>query len=550
LAAPALSILPAEEQTFGRYKLLCRFATGGMANVYLARFEGSVGFEKLVAIKRIHEHLSDNEEFIQMFVDEARLCARISHPNVAQVIELGTVGSSHFIAMEYVEGESLSALLRRTRPPLTHCARIVASAAAGLHAAHQLKDPQGRPLNVVHRDVSPQNILISYDGAVKLVDFGVARARTNLHTTTAGQVKGKFAYMAPEQISTDPHVDRRTDVFALGVVLYEITTAHRLFKGQNDAATVAKVQKLEIPFPSLVLPDYPPALENIVMKALERNPDDRFQTADELEDALEDYLVTTGTHVTRRQIGQMMRETFAERIKLKQEMMSKAESTTKVLTAPESVHQVGTDPSMSLHGRSISQARVEIDQQLEVERRQRRQNMIKLAAGVVAGLAIVVLVLYIFVSRGGDNVKPEAAASKATAPESARQPPPPGPTLTQEPAAAPAPRQIRIKIKAQPEGGQIFVDGKQVQNPYELQRVAGEGQLHVEIRGPGLVPKRFTAPLSESNSWMIELQRKRPPPPQVSGKRPPRPPAGGPRPRPRPRPRPKPEDDDLFGDPY
>ena len=540
MPAPALSILPAEEQNFGRYKLLCRFATGGMANIYLARLEGSVGFEKFVAIKRIHEHLCDNEEFIQMFVDEARLCARITHPNVAQVIELGTIGGAHFIAMEYIEGEPLSLVMRRTRPPLTHCARIIASAAAGLHAAHELRDQNGSLLNVVHRDVSPQNILVAYDGSVKLVDFGVARARTNLHTTTAGQVKGKYAYMAPEQVTAEPVIDRRTDVFALGVVLYEISTAHRLFKSTSDAATITKVQKMEIPPPSRVMKDYPSGLEAIVLRALSREKEDRFQTADEMEDALEDYLVTTGVHTTHRQIGQLMRETFADRIKLKQDMLVSCETSTQVFTAPDGAS--GTNPSMSLHGRSISQARREIELEQMEEQQRRRRKIFTIVGLALVGVVVLAIVLW-SVLRGNRDERPPVARAPVVAPEE----PPKSPGAPSATRPAIKPRQIKIKIAAQPAAAEIHIDGKRVKNPFLLQRFAGEGKLQVEIKGKGLVPRRFQAPLSESNSWMIELHRVAPPKPQ---------PGPGVRPGVRPaakRPagrRHVGQDDDLFGDPY
>ncbi len=213
----ALRIIPSGKRRVGRYTLLYHFATGGMANLYLARFTGPDGFEKKVAIKKIHEHLNKEQDFIRMFVDEARLSARISHPNVVQVLELGTEDDTHFIAMEYVNGENLTALVRRTKLPFSYSARVIADAAAGLHSAHELCDQDDQLLGVVHRDVSPQNILVAYDGAVKVVDFGVARARGGLHQTSVGTIKGKYSYMAPEQMRSE-EVDRRTDIFSLGVV--------------------------------------------------------------------------------------------------------------------------------------------------------------------------------------------------------------------------------------------------------------------------------------------------------------------------------------------
>lgn len=320
----ALSLLPAAEREFGRYALICRLASGGMANLYLAQLVGPDGFEKLVAIKRIHEHLSHETDFITMFADEARLVARISHPNVVHVLELGFHKSSYFIAMEYVEGESLGALLGRERPPFAVCARIVANAAAGLHAAHQLRGRDGKLLGVVHRDVSPDNILVSYDGAVKVVDFGVAKARGNLYVTSAGTLKGKFSYMAPEQLKLD-NVDGRADVFALGIVLHEITTRQHLFRAGSEQATMANVEKAPIPLPSRLVPDYPPVLEAIVMRALERDPLARYQTAEAMQADLERYIVGTGNPVLPGAVADLMRRAFADRIEAKRDLLQQFE---------------------------------------------------------------------------------------------------------------------------------------------------------------------------------------------------------------------------------
>jgi serine/threonine-protein kinase len=384
MGAQALKLLPIDEREFGRYRLLCRFAKGGMANLYLAQLVGDSGFEKLVAIKRIHEHLNYNREFCNMFVDEARLHARLSHPNVVQVIELGSVANSLFIAMEYVEGESLRALVRRIKLPLPLCARIVSDAAAGLHHAHQLRDSEGNLLNVVHRDVSPQNILISYEGMVKMVDFGVARARGNLHQTSVGQIKGKFAYMAPEQV--DGEVDHRTDVYALGIVLYEITTNHRLFKGARDAATISRVRRREIPRPSLLRSGYPTALENIVTKALEPDPEQRFQTAEELEDELEGFLLKSGEFVTPRHLRQVMQRVFADRIAMKQELLARCEEASGILHAPVGM---SSGPSLALKG-AYSQA------DLRIADRRRLMRRILVATGSAAlTLLIAALLLYL-----------------------------------------------------------------------------------------------------------------------------------------------------------
>jgi serine/threonine-protein kinase len=287
-----------------------------MANLYLARFLGPDGFEKLVAIKKIHEHLTTRQDFVNMFKDEARLAARISHPNVAQVIELGQVDNSYFIAMEYVEGESLTELVKKTQVPYPIAARIISDALAGLQAAHTLCNNQGELLHVVHRDLSPSNILISYEGSVKVVDFGVAKARDNLHDTNAGTVKGKFAYMSPEQVREEK-VDHRADLFAIGILLFETTTRRGLFRADSPAGSVAKISKGQFPPPSAVIKGYPPDLEKIVLKALEGKKEARYQSAKEMQEALEAFIFASGSPVTAAQVGELMRRVFADRYKMK-----------------------------------------------------------------------------------------------------------------------------------------------------------------------------------------------------------------------------------------
>jgi serine/threonine protein kinase len=363
MQAEALKEIYGDEQQFGRYRLLCRIASGGMANLYLARFLRDTTFGKIIAIKRIHEHLAQDEVFCGMLVDEARLCARLCHPNVVQVMELGSARDTLYIAMEYVEGENLKALLRRAQPSYAHCARIVAGVAAGLHHAHELCDGEGQPLEVVHRDVSPQNILISYEGEVKLVDFGVVKARNNLQQTGHKVIKGKFAYMAPEQV-TGGAVDRRTDVFALGVVLYEITTGRRLFRAKSPVESVDKVQHLKIPPPSRLVPGYPRPLEEVVMTALQRDPARRFQSAGALEDALSELVLQASgaaSSVQRpsaRNLGWVMKRVFADRIATKQQMLARSEMTGSIVIDPTRIS--GATPSLSLGGTvSAAAARLE-----------------------------------------------------------------------------------------------------------------------------------------------------------------------------------------------
>jgi eukaryotic-like serine/threonine-protein kinase len=270
--------------------MLGLLATGGMAEVYLALSGDLSGFRQLVVVKRILPRLASNGEFIRMFFDEARIAALLDHPNVVRILEVGQDGDEYFLAMEVVQGKPLSAVVReaaRQKQPLTQpqLAFIVAQAAKGLGYAHDLADADGQPLNVVHRDVSPQNILVSYGGTVKVIDFGVARAVGRVTETRPGGIKGKIQYMAPEQAMAGP-VDRRSDVFALGVVLWEALCERRLFRRGTELETLRAIVEEPIPPPSMVVP-ISARLERIVMRALEKDPEARFQSAQEMALALE-----------------------------------------------------------------------------------------------------------------------------------------------------------------------------------------------------------------------------------------------------------------------
>lgn len=302
----------------GRYVLRGEIASGGMATVYLAHLEGPHGFEKVVAVKRIHPHLTSDRRFVSMFLDEARVAALIHHPNVCAVTDFGEFEGSPYLAMEYLSGESFQSVMKRIRHedgpnPVWLSARIVHDAARGLHTAHTLMGTDGQPLGVVHRDVSPQNIFVLYDGVTKVVDFGVARARGRLSTTQTNEVKGKLPFMSPEQLENQS-VDARTDLWALGVVLWEATVGRRLFRGQNDGATIALVLHKPIPKPSDFVPDYPAKLEKIIMRCLERDPDARYQTAEALADDLEEFLYAFGKPAGASQVKKWMESHFPEQI--------------------------------------------------------------------------------------------------------------------------------------------------------------------------------------------------------------------------------------------
>jgi eukaryotic-like serine/threonine-protein kinase len=311
----------------GRYQVVGRIATGGMAEVYLAVHGELAGFRTPVVLKKVLPHLACNPEFIDMFLDEARIASLLDHPNVVRIYEVGRSDSEYFLAMELVQGKPLQALLRRamdTRSSVLEprlAAFIVAQAAAGLHHAHNLTDPLGNTLGLVHRDVSPQNILLSFEGSVKVIDFGVARALGRITETQTGGMKGKFGYMSPEQARGED-LDLRADIFALGVVLWEAVTGKRLFQRDNDLATMRALIYDPIPRPSAVAPVVE-GLESIIMRALARDPAQRFQTSRDLANALERFVVQSGG-ASASDLGGVMKTHFAQDYAIWQQTIRKA----------------------------------------------------------------------------------------------------------------------------------------------------------------------------------------------------------------------------------
>jgi len=299
----------------GKYELLKRLAVGGMAEVFLARQTGPHGFEKMVVIKKILPHLAAQETFVRMFLDEARIAARFNHPNITQIYELGEHGHTLYIAMEHVHGKDLKALVRRCaqikqRIPVEHVVKICSQILDGLHFAHTRADPDGAAGGVVHRDVTPHNIIVSFEGGVKLLDFGIAKARSQISTTLPGQLKGKFAYMSPEQcLSSD--VDRRSDVFSVGIVMYELLTGTRLFKRDLDVETVRAITDDQVPPVRAIRPELEEELEQILERALERRREHRYQTAQEMQVALEDFLINKGLKSNSVLLSRFISQLFA-----------------------------------------------------------------------------------------------------------------------------------------------------------------------------------------------------------------------------------------------
>lgn len=315
-----VTLLRPEPRRVGRYEICFELAAGGMATIYLARSEGPGGFRKPCVLKCIHPHLVRDAGFVEMFLDEARLASRINHPNVCSVYDFGFADNTYFIAMEFLVGETVGRLCKLTeqRPELVplpmhaaYVARIIADAAQGLHAAHELRGDDGAFLNLVHRDVSPQNVMVSYDGAVKMMDFGIARTVDQMHLTRTGTVRGKFPYMAPEQAEQAP-LDRRADVWSLGVVLWEMLTGQRLFHREREVDTIRAVLSAPVPPPNAIRSGIPREIEDITMRALQRDPARRFQSAHELAVALDNLRGKRDAIATQAALATWLRQLFPD----------------------------------------------------------------------------------------------------------------------------------------------------------------------------------------------------------------------------------------------
>ena len=303
---------------FGKFQLLKKIATGGMAEIHIAKQRGMEGFEKIVVIKMILPHLATNADFVNMFLDEARIAARLTHPNIVQIYDLGRAAGTYFIAMEYVQGENLRSISKVARKggapvPLEHTVKIASQACEGLHYAHMKTDTSGNPLNIVHRDVSPQNILVSFEGVVKLVDFGIAKAATQYAETKAGILKGKYSYMSPEQCK-GKHIDNRSDVFSMGIVLWELATGVRLFKKSSELMILKEITEGKVTPPREVNRQIPAELEAIILKALEKHPDNRFQDGLQMHLALEEFMKNRGLTSSTVHLSAFMRELFKEKL--------------------------------------------------------------------------------------------------------------------------------------------------------------------------------------------------------------------------------------------
>jgi serine/threonine protein kinase len=333
-------------EVFGKYFLVDKIAMGGMAEIFKAKTFGHGGFENLVVIKRILSHLSENEQFVRMFMDEAKVSALLQHNNVVRIYDFGRMRENYFIAMECVDGKDVKLILRKLAErrkilPREFAVYIAMEAAKGLDYAHKRTTLQGQPLSIVHRDVSPSNILVSYSGEIKVADFGIVKAANCAESTDAGMLKGKFEYMSPEQAS-GKDLDRRSDVFSVGIILHEMLTGRRLFKSDDEIKTLERIKAGDVDPPSTLNPTVPARLDEIVMRALARETEDRYQEARELHADLLEFLYPASPDLTQQSLAHFMAELFSDEMAGERDRLE--EGTRLALALHESQQSVDLDP--------------------------------------------------------------------------------------------------------------------------------------------------------------------------------------------------------------
>lgn len=341
---------------FGKYTLIRKLANGGMAELYLALQRSVAGFEKLIVVKRILPHLAQDRAFIELLLTEARIAATLSHPNIAHVYDVGEVDGQYYIAMEHIHGEDLRSIVKQMKKvgvstfPLEHALAIVLGCGAGLAYAHEKRDLAGDEMNIVHRDVSPQNILCTFSGDVKLVDFGIAKAgRGTLEETEGGQLRGKIPYMSPEQARAQP-LDARSDIFSLGIILFELCTGKRLFRGQNDVETLRMIVDGDYPRPRSINPSLHPRLEEIMLRALSKDRDSRYQSARDLQSDLEDHIRQEQLKVSSISLGAWMQDLFRDKLESQRRMLQEGRQLADVVAAQAAIDDESARISLTSSG--------------------------------------------------------------------------------------------------------------------------------------------------------------------------------------------------------
>jgi eukaryotic-like serine/threonine-protein kinase len=500
---------------YGRYVLIDRLGVGGMAEVFRAVALGAEQFQRVVVVKRILPHLSENPAFIKMFIDEATLCGRLAHPNIIQVHEFGKEQGQFFIAMEYLHGRNLTHILgsladSQESMPVAIAAEIMRQACRGLHYAHNLKAPDGKPLGIIHRDITPGNVIVAYSGSVKVVDFGVARVENRFRrgTTDPGLVKGKSAYLAPEQLSPNA-VDHRADIFAAGIVLHEMLTGRRLFKADSSLESMELVKAMIIPRPSELRPDVPAGLDAIVMRALARKRAERYQTAGELADALEAFLIEQ--RFSSQELLGFMHNWFAEESQNHRMLLSPD------LLVPSLTSELPPADAGAGSGGSAGSARgsapgsqgsllsqwpaLELDEQ--VTPAGGRGKRILLAGGAL-GLTLAAL-LAVLAGRPNARHVDTPPARMAAAPARAPVPVPPSPS----PSPTPSPS-VTISISSEPTGASVFEAGEQEplgETPLQITTTRGPTPITFRIAKAGYVEGQLTLVPDSDRPALVTLAK-------------------------------------------
>jgi serine/threonine-protein kinase len=456
----------------GKFRDIAELGKGGMGDVFLTVAPGPVGFNKLLVVKRLRKSLADDPEFLRMFLNEARLAARLNHPNIVHTYDVGFDGSRHYITMEYLEGQCLHRLVRRAARTgslsLEMQLRVLADALAGLHYAHELTDYDGTPLEIVHRDISPANIFVLYDGQVKIVDFGIAKSAGSSETK-AGIFKGKIQYVSPEQYCGGP-LDRRADVYSAGVVLWEAATQRRMWKDAGDLTVMQRVAAGDVPLPSTINPQVPARLEAMCMKALAVAKDDRYPTAAALQADIEEFLREIGSRVTAREVGALTAETFADdRAHLK---VLIEDQLRVVRDYPELQSLVPTVmlPQDTSNRPTVFESLAQAD--LVTPEARRRKVAITLgaaAAAVVAGLLIW---------PSSSSTDATHANAKSAAPMESASPRSPEPVTTPAPPPVAAAPQTKLTVETVPRHARVSVDDAFLPVGGEFVRFPKDNALH------------------------------------------------------------------------
>jgi serine/threonine-protein kinase len=491
----------------GRYPIVGRLASGGMAEILLGKALGPSGFERPVVIKRILPHLARQDSFVKMFLDEAAVVSRIQHPNVVHVHELGQNGDELYLVMEYLAGESCAGLLRRLiargeKLPYIVAAHIVAECCSGLHAAHELADESGRPLGLVHRDISPPNVFVTYEGAVKLLDFGIAKFADRSSETEAGTLKGKFNYMSPEQC-VSPEVDRRSDLFSLGIVLFELTVQRKLFARETSLQTMAAICSEPIAPPSAFDPEYPEPLARILAKALARDPAQRYGTAAEMRRALVGAIRAMGPNeLPDEALQSIMKRIFPDRAVEKRELLRRVSAGSEITVIPPAE----ADSSFDLPPAPSWRAPQAVT---------KKKMWLGLAAGAAA---LTVLGAVAFATIAFQESRAEDVTSQVRPAADLPVSQPSGAVQIVAAPPAPLPTTARLRIVTHPEGATVKVGGEaRGQTPIDLELPRADEPLSVELEHEGYAAWQETILLDADRTvdvWLSPAPAPARPPPR------------------------------------